>query len=107
MGIVWVALFCKNEQSTLGAMRHRQPGALVSREKGDMTSQTLGLRVAAGLFWLMGLAHLVRLVAAAEVSLAGHELPVWASLPAAIILCGIGLWFWKLSTGLGSSGPAS
>lgn len=72
-----------------------------------MSSQTLGLRVAAALFWLMGLAHIVRLIAAAEVSLAGHDLPVWASLPAAIVLCGIGLWFWKLSKDHSASGPVS
>jgi hypothetical protein len=45
----------------------------------------------------MCLAQLLRLVTRTEVLVAGHELPLWASALALVILAGLSLWLWKLS----------
>ena len=62
-----------------------------------MNSQILGLRVAGIIFGLMCLAQLLRLVIRPEVLVAGHQVPVWPSGLAFVILGGLSLWMWKLS----------
>ena len=62
-----------------------------------MNSRILGLRVAGTIFGLMCLAQLLRLVTRTELLVAGHELPLWASALALVILAGLSLWLWKLS----------
>jgi hypothetical protein len=62
-----------------------------------MNSRILGLRVAGTIFGLMCLAQLLRLMTRAQVFVAGHQLPLWASLLAAVILGGLSLWLLKLS----------
>ncbi|OGP54535.1 MAG: hypothetical protein A2W66_09300 [Deltaproteobacteria bacterium RIFCSPLOWO2_02_56_12] len=62
-----------------------------------MNSQVLGLRVAGAIFGLMCLGQLTRLVTQAEVLLAGHQVPLWLSAFAFMILAGLSLWMWKLS----------
>lgn len=62
-----------------------------------MKSQLLGLRVAAAVFGLLSLAHLVRLVIRPEILVAGYVLPWWPSLPAMILLGGLSVWLWSLA----------
>lgn len=62
-----------------------------------MNSQIQGLRVAGIIFGLMCLAQLLRLVIRPEVLVAGHQVPVWPSGLALLILGGLSLWMWKLS----------
>ena len=62
-----------------------------------MNSQVLGLRVAGTLFGLMALAQLARLVIQPEVLVAGHQMPLWPSGLAFLILGGLSIWMWKLA----------
>jgi hypothetical protein len=62
-----------------------------------MNSQILGLRVASVTFGLMNLAQLLRLVIQPEVLVAGHQMPLWPSVLALVLLGGLGIWLWKLS----------
>ena len=62
-----------------------------------MDSQILGLRVASIIFGLMSLAQLLRLVIQPEVLVAGHQMPLWPSVLALVILGGLSIWLWKLS----------
>lgn len=62
-----------------------------------MNSQILGLRVAGLIFGLMCLAQLLRLAIRLEVLVAGHQVPLWPSGLAVVILGGLSLWMWKLS----------
>jgi hypothetical protein len=62
-----------------------------------MHSQILGLKVAGLIFGLMCLAQLLRLVINPEVLVAGHQVPLWPSGLALVILGGMSLWMWKLS----------
>ena len=62
-----------------------------------MNSQILGLRVAGIIFGLMCLAQLLRLVINPEVLVAGHQVPLWPSGLALVILGGMSIWMWKLS----------
>ncbi len=61
-----------------------------------MNSQILGLRVASILFGLMSVAQLARLLIRPEVLVAGHQMPLWPSALAFVILGGLSLWLWKL-----------
>jgi hypothetical protein len=63
-----------------------------------MNSQILGLRVASIIFGLMSLAQLLRLVIQPEVLVAGHQMPLWPSVLAFVILGGLSIWLWKLSS---------
>ena len=62
-----------------------------------MNSQILGLRVAGVIFGLMCLAQLSRLVIRPEMLVAGHQVPLWPSGLALVILGGLSLWMLKLS----------
>jgi hypothetical protein len=62
-----------------------------------MNSPTLGLKVAGVVFGLMCLAQLLRLVIRLDVLVAGHQVPLWPSGLAFVILGGLSLWMWRLS----------
>jgi hypothetical protein len=62
-----------------------------------MKSQIRGLRVAGGLFGLLALVQLLRLVIRPEVLVNGHQVPLWPSALAVIILGGMSLWMLKLA----------
>ena len=62
-----------------------------------MNPQILGLRVASIIFGLMSLAQLVRLVIRPEIRVAGHQMPLWPSALALVILGGLSIWMWKLA----------
>ena len=63
-----------------------------------MNSQICGLRVSGTIFGLMGLAQLMRLVIRPELIVAGHQVPLWPSMIAVVVLSGLSLWLWKLSS---------
>jgi hypothetical protein len=62
-----------------------------------MKSQILGLRAASIVFGLLCLAQLTRLAIRPEVLVAGHQVPLWPSGLAFVILGGLSLWMWKLA----------
>jgi hypothetical protein len=64
-----------------------------------MNSQILGLKTASFVFGLMGLAQLLRLVLRPDVLVAGHQVPLWPSVLAFVILGGLCLWLCKLARG--------
>ena len=68
-----------------------------------MRSQMTGLKVAAGVFGLMALAQLARLIVRPEILVAGHRLPLWPSAVAVVFLGGLSAWLLKLSAGSASS----
>jgi hypothetical protein len=53
--------------------------------------------VAGVVFGLLSLAQLLRLVIRPEVLVAGHQVPLWPSGLAFLILGSLSLWMWKLS----------
>ena len=62
-----------------------------------MNSPFTGLRVASVVFALMGLAQLGRLIVQPQVLVAGHEMPLWPSVLALIVLAGLSIWMWRLA----------
>jgi hypothetical protein len=62
-----------------------------------MNQQATGLRVASIVFGLMAIAQLGRLMLRPEVLVAGHPMPLWPSMLAFIILCGLSFWMWRLA----------
>ena len=62
-----------------------------------MKSSVLGLRVASVVFGVMSLAQLLRLLIRPLVLVSGHEVPLWPSAVAMIVLSGLSLWLWKLA----------
>jgi hypothetical protein len=63
-----------------------------------MNSQILGLRPASIIFGLMSLAQLLRLVIQPEVLVAGRQMALWPSVLALVILGGLCVSLWKLSS---------
>jgi uncharacterized membrane protein YecN with MAPEG domain len=62
-----------------------------------MNSPTTGLRIASVLFGIFAIAHVVRLINHAQVTVGTHTIPMavsWIALVVAGILC---VWFWRLS----------
>ncbi|MDD2769782.1 MAG: hypothetical protein PHT19_13690 [Methylococcus sp.] len=62
-----------------------------------MHAQIRGLRVASAIFALMSLAQFMRLVIRPEILVAGHQMPIWPSVLATVILGGLSFWLWNLS----------
>ena len=62
-----------------------------------MNLQILGLRIASVIFGLISLVQILRLVIRPEVLIAGHQLPLWPSVLAVVILGGLSVWMWKIS----------
>lgn len=50
------------------------------------------LYTAAAIFAVVGLVHLIRFLNGAEVVIGGVSVPVWVSLPAAVIFAGLAVW---------------
>jgi hypothetical protein len=50
------------------------------------------LYTAAAIFAVVGLVHLIRFLNRSEILIAGGAVPVWISLPAAVVLGGLALW---------------
>jgi uncharacterized membrane protein YecN with MAPEG domain len=65
-----------------------------------MNSPKTGLRVASVLFGIFAIAHVVRLIKQAQVTVGTHTIPMalsWIALVVAAILC---IWFWRLASRL-------
>jgi hypothetical protein len=62
-----------------------------------MNSPTIGLRVASVMFGIFGLAHLIRLVSHASVTVGSHHVPMWVSVVGLIVAALLSVWMWRLS----------
>ncbi|HZR79234.1 MAG TPA: hypothetical protein VFA58_08495 [Chthoniobacterales bacterium] len=62
-----------------------------------MNSQRTGLRVAAVLFGLVAIAHILRLFKHAKINIASHVIPMEASWIFIIVFGLLCFWMWKLS----------
>ncbi len=62
-----------------------------------MNSQILGLRVAGGVFGLISLAQLTRILVRPEISVYGYPIPLWPSALSFLVFGGLSAWMWKLS----------
>ena len=51
--------------------------------------------VAAILFWLIALAQLLRVLLGVRVTAGSHDIPVWLSAVAFVVLGALGLWLWR------------
>ena len=51
--------------------------------------------VAAILFGLVALVQLLRVILRVQVTAGGHDIPVWASAVAFVVLGAFGMWLWR------------
>jgi hypothetical protein len=51
--------------------------------------------VAAILFWLVALAQLLRVLLQIRVTAGSHEIPLWPSAMAFVVLGLLGVWLWR------------
>jgi hypothetical protein len=63
-----------------------------------MNSQGIGLRVASAVFALFAVAHVIRLVKQAQVTVGTHQIPMSLSVVALIIAALLSIWLWRLSS---------
>ena len=63
-----------------------------------MNSQRTGLRVAAVIFAIFAIGHVVRLFKHAKVMVATHQIPLELSWVALIIAAMLSIWMWRLSS---------
>jgi hypothetical protein len=62
-----------------------------------MSSPRTGLRIAAAIFAIFAVGHLLRLLTHASVLIGTHQIPMVASVVALIIAGGLSVWMWRLS----------
>jgi hypothetical protein len=63
-----------------------------------MNSPALGLRVAAVISGLVGVAHVFRLLLRIDIVIGGQSLPLWLSGVAVLGAGALGAWWWRLAT---------
>jgi len=51
--------------------------------------------VAAILFWLVALAQLLRVLLRVRVTAGSHDVPLWLSAVAFVVLGALGMWLWR------------
>ena len=51
--------------------------------------------VAAIVFWLIALAQLVRVILRVRVTAGNHDIPLWFSAVAFVVLGALGMWLWR------------
>jgi hypothetical protein len=51
--------------------------------------------VATIVFWLIAVAQLLRVLLQVQVTVRGHEIPLWISVVAFVVLGGLGFWLWR------------
>jgi len=66
-----------------------------------MTSQQTGLRVASVVFGIFAVAHIVRLLKHAQVTVGSMQIPMGVSWLALIIAAVLSIWLWRLSSRAG------
>jgi hypothetical protein len=62
-----------------------------------MNSQAAGLKVAAVIFAVFALGHLIRLFNHAQVLVGDHQIPMGLSYVALIVAALLSVWMWRLS----------
>lgn len=62
-----------------------------------MKSTMLGLRIAALIFALICVAHLIRVATRVQIIFADVTIPLWPSLVAALATGALAAWLWSLS----------
>ena len=50
---------------------------------------------AAIVFWLIALAQLLRVLLSVRVTAGSHDIPLWLSAVAFIVLGALGMWLWR------------
>lgn len=65
-----------------------------------MNSHVLGLRLASVVFGLICLVQLLRLIINPELVVAGHQVPLWPSGVALVVLGSLSVWMWKISNAI-------
>jgi hypothetical protein len=65
-----------------------------------MNSNVLGLRLASVVFGLICLVQLLRLIINPELVVAGHQVPLWPSGVALVVLGSLSVWMWKISSAI-------
>ena len=63
-----------------------------------MNSPIIGLRAASIVFGLIAIAQAARLVLQPQILVAGHEMPLWPSVIALLILGAFSFWMWVLAS---------
>jgi hypothetical protein len=53
--------------------------------------------VVAILLWLIALAQLLRVILGVQVTAGGHDIPLWPSAVAFVVLLALGAWLWRES----------
>jgi len=61
-----------------------------------VTDQRLGLRVAGIIFAVFCLGHLLRIIAQADVIIAGYKIPMWPSWVAIVVAGSLSAWLLSL-----------
>ena len=51
--------------------------------------------VASIVFWLVALAQLLRVVLRVRVTAGSHDIPLWPSAVAFVVLGALGIWLWR------------
>lgn len=69
-----------------------------------MNSQASGLRVAAAIFALVCIAHILRVATQVDIMIAGRELPMWINMIGVVIAGALSLWMWRLAGALPRQG---
>jgi len=72
-----------------------------------MSSPVVGLRVAASVFAVVTLGHLLRFVTQLSILVAGREVPLWVNLLGAVFAGTLSLWMWRLAGRASFVGPAT
>ena len=65
-----------------------------------MNSNVLGLRLASVVFGFICLVQLLRLIINPELVVAGHQVPLWPSGVALVVLGSLSVWMWKISSAI-------
>ena len=63
------------------------------QDNSGMNKQSVGLRVAGGLFAFFAVIHVVRIVERLEVRIGGNAIPMWASVLGAVVGGSLSAWF--------------
>jgi hypothetical protein len=51
--------------------------------------------VAAIVFWLVAIAQLLRVLLRVRVTAGSHDIPLWLSAVACVVLGALGMWLWR------------